>query len=96
MTKRHEPKHAQSTRLACHAPGAKAVFLAGTFDDGSQQFTPMATDADGNWTVAVGLKPGDHEFEFIVDVQWCCKPDCDGRIVTPLSVGRSFGTMNCG
>jgi len=95
MTKQHKPKHARSTQFACHAPVAKAVFLAGTFNEWSPDSTPMTKDAEGNWSVAVDLMPSHHEFKFVVDGEWCCEPGCDGpHEGCPKCVPNSCGTMN--
>src|SRR5262245_16287269 len=62
MSKTGRHKGAHSTRFVCHAPEAKAVFLAGTFNGWSPEATPMTRDAEGNWSVAVTLKPGRYEY----------------------------------
>jgi hypothetical protein len=51
--------------------------LAGTFNDWKSESTPMAKDAEGNWSVAVNLQPGRYEFKYVVDGTWCCAPDCE-------------------
>lgn len=48
---------------------AKAVFLSGTFNDWSTGFTPMKKD-DKGWYADVFLKPGKHEYKFIIDGYW--------------------------
>ena len=56
----------------------------------------MTKDAEGNWSVAVDLKPGRYEFKYVVDgVWWCCEPGSDEP--QPGQAGcvpNSFGTMN--
>ena len=95
MTKLLEPKQARSTRFTCHAPEAKAVFLAGTFNGWSQQSTPTAKDAAGDWSVAVDLKPGRYEYKFVVDGSCCCEPGCEKVYQgSPKCVPNPFGTMN--
>jgi 1,4-alpha-glucan branching enzyme len=95
MTKKHEPKRPRPTRFACHIPYAKAVFLAGSFNDWSPVSTPMAKDADGNWSLAVDLKPGRYEYKFVVDGAWCCGPghDCNHPGCQEC-VPNPFGTRN--
>jgi len=86
---------AKPVEFSCHAPDARAIFLAGTFNEWNTEATPMVKGADGNWTVAVKLSPGHHEFKFVVDGSWCCEPGCDGTYRDcPKCVSNPFGTMN--
>lgn len=67
------------------------MFLAGTFNGWSQKLTPMTKDAEGNWSVAVDLKPD----KFVVDGAWCCGPGHDGDHPGRREcVPNSFGTKN--
>ena len=92
-TGRH-PKTKAST-FTCHAPKAKAVFLAGTFNDWNPESTPMARDAEDNWSVRVDLKPGRYEYKFVVDGAWCCGPGHDGdHQGCQECVPNPFGTKN--
>lgn len=95
MRKTPQPKRHPATRFTCHAPEARAVFLAGSFNDWSTDSTPMAKEAEGNWGVAVDLKPGRYEYKFIVDGAWCCGPghDSDGHECREC-VPNPFGTKN--
>jgi 1,4-alpha-glucan branching enzyme len=82
-------------RIACCAPAAREVFVAGTFNGWNPSATPLVRDADGNWSVTVELVPGRYEFKFVVDGAWCCEPGCKepGRDC-PCCVPNGFGTMN--
>lgn len=84
-------------RVSFHlaAPGACAVFVAGTFNDWSPTALPMCRTEAGDWVAEVLLAPGRHECNFVVDGAWCCGPDgeeppSDG---SPC-VANPFGTMN--
>lgn len=44
--------------FSCHAPKAKAVFVAGTFNEWQADATPLVRDNAGNWQVAMELPPG--------------------------------------
>jgi 1,4-alpha-glucan branching enzyme len=95
MKTKHERQQSRSTRFACHAPEAKAVFLTGTFNDWKTDATPMTKNGQGNWSVTLDLPQGIHEFKFVVDGIWCCEPGREegldggtGRVPNP------FGTMN--
>ncbi|MDP1795890.1 MAG: glycogen-binding domain-containing protein [Planctomycetaceae bacterium] len=84
-----------ATRFECHAPAARAVFLAGTFNGWDPKATPMIKDVEGHWTVAVVLLTGRYEFKFVVDGAWCCEPGCEGpHHGCPKCVPNSSGTMN--
>jgi len=85
----------RTTPFTCHAPNARAVFLAGTFNQWNTKAAPMKKGADGNWATAIELPPGRHEFKFVVDGVWCCEPGCDGTNRNcPKCVPNAFGTMN--
>ena len=55
-------------------PQAKAVFLAGGFNDWKTSATPMLKDADGAWRVTIPLKPGTYRYKFFVDGRWVPDP----------------------
>ncbi len=95
MGKPARHKRADSTRCTCHAPEAKAVFLAGTFNGWNTKSTSMAKDANGNWSVPVDLKPGRYEYKLVIDGAWCCAPGCDDRnFQCAKCVVNGYGTMN--
>lgn len=62
MSKGTRRKGIDSTRFTCHAPDAKAVFLAGTFNGWNPQTTSMVKGTNGDWSVAVDLTPGRYEY----------------------------------
>ena len=82
--------------FSCHAPKAKAVFVAGTFNDWKADATPLQPHpANGTWTGTLPLPPGRHEYKFVVDGKWCCEPGCDHEYRgCPKCVPNEFGTMN--
>jgi 1,4-alpha-glucan branching enzyme len=95
MKQSKQVEKSPTTRLCCHAPKAEEVSVAGTFNGWDPQATPMIKDAEGNWDVAVALRPGRYEFKFVVDGGWCCEPGCEGpHRGCPKCVPNSFGTMN--
>ena len=49
------------------APNAKAVFVAGEFNNWNATANPLKKDAGGLWTTALNLKPGKYAYKFIVD-----------------------------
>ena len=85
----------KSTMIQCTAPHAKAVFVAGEFNDWSPSATPLQRDAAGHWSASLNLPPGHHEYKFVVDGQWCCEPGCEGpHHGCPKCVTNDQGTMN--
>jgi 1,4-alpha-glucan branching enzyme len=85
-----------SIEFSCHAPKAKAVFVAGNFNDWKPDATPLHADRPkGKWTVTLRLPPGHHEYKFVIDGQWCCEPGCEHEYRgCPKCVPNEFGTMN--
>jgi 1,4-alpha-glucan branching enzyme len=78
-----------------HAPQAKQVFLVGTFNAWDPAALPMERSQRGDWSAAVDLAPGRHEFKFVIDGEWCCEPGCDGpHEGCPGCVPNEMGTMN--
>ena len=65
------------------APHAKAVGLAGTFDDWDAERTPLKKRKDGVWTVSVPLPAGRHEYRFVVDGQWINDPNAQESTPNP-------------
>lgn len=87
---------AKDVEFRCIAPGAQAVFLAGTFNSWESAATPMQADNAGEWCAVVALPPGRYEYKYVVDGLWCCEPGIADREDyagedTTLNV---FGTRN--
>ena len=55
-------------------PTAKAVFIAGQFNDWNTTANPLKKDESGIWTITIPLKPGKHPYKFIVDGDWRIDP----------------------
>ena len=79
----------KATEFKIFAPQAKKVQLSGSFNSWDTKSLPAKKDSKGNWAVKVGLKPGRHEYKFIVDGSWINDPGCKSCIV------NSFGSQNC-
>lgn len=83
------------TVFSCHAANAKAVFLAGTFNNWDPGDTPMREISDGEWAAELGLSPGRYEYKFIVDGVWSCEPGRDEPDSTMADcVPNAFGSFN--
>lgn len=72
-----------------HAPGAKRVSLAGSFNNWNTNKLPAKKDSQGNWKINIDLKPGKYEYKFLVDGTWTNDPHCT------YCIPNSFGSQNC-
>lgn len=70
------------------APEAESVVLAASFNDWDTSCPAMQVDEEGTWRITVNLKPGEHEYRFIVDGEWRDDPGCQDSCLNP------FGTHN--
>ena len=77
------------TEFKLYAPGARKVTLAGSFNKWDPNKLLAKKDTKGNWIIKAGLKPGKHEYKFIVDGSWMNDPRCT------TCVANSFGSHNC-
>ena len=55
-------------------PKAKAVFVAGQFNNWDPTATPMKKNDAGIWSATVTLEPGKQPYKFIVDGDWRLDP----------------------
>ena len=79
----------KATEFKLHAPNAKKVSVAGTFNKWDIKSNLARKDLQGNWTVKLNLKPGRYEYKFCVDGSWTNDPGCSGCVT------NAFGTQNC-
>jgi len=86
----------KSVEFSCHAPEAKAVFVAGTFNDWKPDVAPLHNHLpNGKWIGTLSLAPGRHEYKFVVDGQWCCEPGPEEDLQARTDCcPNSFGTLN--
>ena len=55
-------------------PNARAVCLAGSFNDWHAAATPMVALGEGRWAKELTLAPGRYEYRFVVDGEWLADP----------------------
>lgn len=72
-----------------YAPDAKKVAVAGSFNKWNTNKLVAKKDSKGNWVAKVALKPGRHEYKFVVDETWTNDPNCTS------CVANSLGSHNC-
>lgn len=70
------------------APDAGRVSLAGSFNGWNVDRNPMAKGDDGVWTIVMALKPGQHDYKFVVDGNWVADAG------NPDSTGDGYGGTN--
>ena len=91
MAKTSIPKKRVTFKL--EAPKAKAVFLAGTFNDWDPQARSMRCGKNGVWSTWTALEPGTYEYLFVVDGEWCEDPACPNRCPNPHGSHNSVLTV---
>lgn len=65
----------KSVVLELAAPYARMVYLAGEFNDWSDQSHPLKQDAKtGLWKITIKLQPGLYHYKFVVDGEWWSDP----------------------
>ena len=69
-------------------PNAKAVFVAGQFNNWDPTATPLKKNEAGLWSTTIALKPGKQLYKFIVDGEWRLDPK------NPASEDDGSGNMN--
>ncbi|MBN1870765.1 MAG: AAA family ATPase [Candidatus Omnitrophica bacterium] len=83
-----EAKAFFTTRFAIEAPGAKSVYVTGSFNDWSLDDGCRLKERDGQWEVYIPLRPGFYKYQFIVDGVWKEDPG------NPRRERNSFGDIN--
>jgi 1,4-alpha-glucan branching enzyme len=87
-TTRKNSPHAQLVHLEFFNPQARAVFVAGSFNDWHPAATEMFSPSPGRWVKELTLPPGEHEYRLVVDGVWMADPSCARRAANP------FGSEN--
>src|SRR5262245_56466215 len=65
-------------------PGAKRVCVAGSFNEWQPDKTPLVLQGDGRWVGDLTIKPGRHEYLFVVDGQWVPDPNAKEAVQNPF------------
>ncbi|MCB9770948.1 MAG: AAA family ATPase [Candidatus Omnitrophica bacterium] len=76
------------TTFSLDAPDARSVYVTGSFNDWSLDEKCRMRLESGRWLVDVGLRPGVHKYQFIVDGRWREDP------ANPRQERNSFGDIN--
>jgi 1,4-alpha-glucan branching enzyme len=83
-------KPASGARVALELikPEAKQVFVAGSFNQWKPEATPLVPKGNGKWVGDLSVKPGRHEYLFVVDGQWMADPKARESVQNPFG-GRN-------
>jgi 1,4-alpha-glucan branching enzyme len=65
-------------------PAAKAVSVAGSFNEWKPDKTPLVPVGNGRWLGALAVRPGRHEYLFVVDGQWIPDPNAKESVQNPF------------
>src|SRR5215470_16466729 len=65
-------------------PGAKTVCVAGSFNEWKPERTPLVSKGNGRWVGDLSVKPGRHEYLFVVDGQWLPDPNAKESVANPF------------
>lgn len=82
------PSKSARVSLELVQPGAKTVYVAGSFNHWKPEQTPLVQKGNGRWVGDLAVPPGRHEYLFVVDGQWLPDPKA------PESVQNPFGGRN--
>ena len=69
-------------------PTAKKVCVAGSFNGWKPEATPLTQTGNGQWSGDLAVKPGRHEYLFVVDGQWLPDPKAKETVANPFG-GRN-------
>jgi 1,4-alpha-glucan branching enzyme len=89
LKKRAEPQVKIEAIFMLKAPQAERVCVVGSFNEWDPTANILGYDEDGRWGCTLALEPGEYEYRFVVDGEWCDDP---GNIVRRPN---GFGTENC-
>lgn len=75
-------------------PAAKKVCVAGSFNDWKPERTPLLQVGNGRWVGDLAVKPGRHEYLFVVDGQWLPDPNAAETVQNPFGGKNSVLTVS--
>jgi len=75
-------------------PEAKTVFVAGSFNEWKPETTPLVLKGNGRWVGDLTVKPGRHEYLFVVDGQWLPDPNAKESVQNPFGGRNSILTAS--
>jgi chromosome partitioning protein len=85
---RQEIRQMLPVKFMLEAPGARSVYVTGSFNDWSLDEQCRLQENNGRWETNIQLEPGVYKYQFIVDGVWREDP------ANPLKERNSFGDIN--
>ncbi len=67
---------------------ATKISIVGTFNNWRPGATPMVSLGDGRWFTALMLKPGNYEYQLVVDGEWMLDPRARETLSNPFAFGQ--------
>jgi hypothetical protein len=67
---------------------AQSVCVAGSFNEWKPERTPLTPAGQGRWKGDLCIRPGRHEYLFVVDGQWLPDPNAKESVENPFG-GRN-------
>ena len=89
-TKTHTP----SIEFKLVAPGAKAVYLVGEFNDWNASQYRLRRYKDGVYKKKLQMKPGRYQYLFLVDGEWLTDPEHLEKTPNPFGSENSVITVS--
>jgi 1,4-alpha-glucan branching enzyme len=71
-------------------PGARQVFVAGSFNEWKPERTPLLHRGNGCWVGDLAVGAGRHEYLFVVDGQWVPDPNAKESVQNPFGGKNSL------
>ncbi len=81
-------RYAREVVFEFYNPYSKNVYVAGSFNKWHPSELRMIAFGEGEWSLALMLNPGRHEYRFVVDSKWTNDPN------SPEHVSNGFGELN--
>lgn len=84
-----EQSTTEKVKLSVQAKSAASVSLVGVFNEWDPAAAPMARNRRGIWRAKLELAPGEYEYRFVIDGEWCEDPECAERRPNPYGGSNS-------
>jgi hypothetical protein len=78
------PAKSGQVSLELVQPGAKTVYVAGSFNEWKPERSPLMPKGNGRWVGDLAVKPGRHEYLFVVDGKWIPDPNAKESVQNPF------------
>lgn len=86
--KNSDQKEYKKVTFSFETDPGKKIFVAGTFNGWQPKKTRLKDNDTGEYSVALKLPVGRHEYKFVVEDSWCADPQ------NPEAVPNDCGSTN--